>query len=230
MFPITQKAKELFVAHAHCDRSRQMEQYLKGHFTFFGITTPERKALTQQLLIDSGFPPDNELEHLARELWAQPERELHYLALDLLDRRACEDSLDWLPLLEYLITHNSWWDTVDRIASRIAGAYFKIHREQARPVTDKWLRSENQWLQRTCILFQLKYKTQTDEELLYDAIRYCSHSTEFFIQKAIGWVLREYSKTNPSAVRRFIEDHPLAPLSKRVGMKWLKEQSTAEPS
>jgi len=79
-------------------------------------------------------------------------------------------------------------------------------------------------------LYQLKYKTQTNEELLYDSIRYCSHSTEFFIQKAIGWVLREYSKTNPSAVRRFIEDHPLAPLSKREGMKWLKEQSTAEPS
>ena len=230
MHPFTQKVRTLFMAHADPDRSRQMKRYMKGHFSFYGITTPERKTLTHQLLIDTGFPPIHELEKLTMELWSMPERELHHLALDLLDSRTEAIGLDWLSLLEYLITHNSWWDTVDRIASRIVGAYFKVHCDEARSVTEKWLRSENLWLQRTCILYQLKYKTQTNEELLYGSIRYCSHSTEFFIQKAIGWALREYSKSDQIAVRKFIEDHPLAPLSKREGMKWLKKQQPVDSS
>jgi 3-methyladenine DNA glycosylase AlkD len=67
---------------------------------------------------------------------------------------------------------------------------------QIKPTTSKWMQTSNIWLKRTAILFQLRYKTKTDEVLLYNFITQCSESDEFFIKKAIGWALREYSKTN----------------------------------
>lgn len=70
-------------------------------------------------------------------------------------------------------------------------------------------------------MFQLKYKERTDEKLLFDYILRSADSDEFFIQKAIGWALREYSKTNPQAVRQFIGEHELKPLSRREGLKIL---------
>ena len=224
MHPLTVHARDLFIANANADRALQMKRYMKDNFAFFGITSPEIKELKKQLVCFNGFPTDKELEVIVRELWDQPERELHHLALDFLDKRAGKDGLDWLPLMEYLVTHNSWWDTVDHIATRLAGPYFSGNTEKVRQVTARWMNSGNMWLQRTCILFQLKYRSKTDEDLLFKYITHCSSSSEFFIQKAIGWALREYSKTNSKAVCRFIGDQTLAPLSKREGLKWLKNQ------
>jgi 3-methyladenine DNA glycosylase AlkD len=86
---------------------------------------------------------------------------------------------------------------------------------------DVWAISENLWLRRAALLFQLKYKGKTNEEVLYHYIKQNADSKEFFIQKAIGWALREFSKTNPASVKTFIEGTRLASLSVREGSKYL---------
>ena len=72
------------------------------------------------------------------------------------------------------------------------------------------------------LIISLKYKSATDTELLNKFIIPLSKSKEFFIRKAIGWVLREYSKTNPDFVIAYVENHTLSGLSHREALKWLK--------
>lgn len=85
--------------------------------------------------------------------------------------------------------------------------------------TDKWIENENIWLQRAAILYQLKYQEKTNEERLFRYILRRASSDEFFVQKAIGWALREYAKTNPDNVKSFVSQHPLKPLSEREALK-----------
>jgi len=84
---------------------------------------------------------------------------------------------------------------------------------------NRWISSENMWLRRTAILFQLKYKEKTDKDLLYSNIIECSGEKEFFIRKAIGWSLRELSKTYPEEVRRFVDKNKISGLSRREALK-----------
>jgi len=112
------------------------------------------------------------------------------------------------------------WDTVDGL-NKLVGLHFKQHPSLIRPVTERWVESGNIWLQRVSMIFQLTYKDKTDADLMFDYIRRLSKSKEFFIQKGVGWALRQYSKINPEAVAQFIAATPLAPLTKREGMKAL---------
>ncbi|HMP98599.1 MAG TPA: DNA alkylation repair protein, partial [Cyclobacteriaceae bacterium] len=116
----------------------------------------------------------------------------------------------------------SWWDTVDLIAAKMAGNYFRIYPEQKNKYIKKWRNSKNIWLIRSAILFQLKYKTETDFNLLSDIILQHQDSNEFFIQKAIGWVLREYAYTDAAKVKKLVQTHKLKPLSMREALKHLK--------
>ncbi|RNB56968.1 DNA alkylation repair protein [Brevibacillus gelatini] len=114
----------------------------------------------------------------------------------------------------------SWWDTVDYLAAHTIGALFSRSPELIRPNTTAWVKGDNIWLARTALLFQLSYKSRTDQELLFALIESCAASREFFIAKAIGWALREYAKTEPEAVRDFVET-ALANLSRREALKHL---------
>lgn len=123
--------------------------------------------------------------------------------------------------MEELITSKSWWDTVDTLAQKAVGKIARSFPDVIEENIEFWNDSDHLWLQRSAILFQLKYKEQTNEDLLYRYIITHSQSKEFFIQKAIGWALREYSKTNPDSVRQFMEKHPLSKLSVREGSKYI---------
>jgi 3-methyladenine DNA glycosylase AlkD len=116
------------------------------------------------------------------------------------------------------------WELPER-ACWLVGNHFKCFPEFIKPYTEKWMKSGNMWLQRTVILFQLDYKEKTDVELLFKNIKKCTDSKEFFIQKAIGWALREYSKTDAATVINFVENNKLAPLSKREALKRLKKEA-----
>ena len=126
------------------------------------------------------------------------------------------------PLVEKWILENSWWDVVDVLAPKIMGPYFLMYPNQRDQWLDRWMKSENFWLQRVCIIFQLLYKSKTDTHLLASVINQLSSSKEFFIQKAIGWSLRQYARTDPDWVIQFVESNQLAPLSKREAVKRLK--------
>ncbi|WP_233711641.1 DNA alkylation repair protein [Lederbergia citrisecundus] len=202
-----------------------MEKYMKNLFPFLGIRSPERTAITSGWLKSVGVVPNELLSSFIMELWERHEREYQYVALDYLVKKKkylLETDID---LVEYLIVTKSWWDTVDLIASHLVGVLFSKHPHLIKTYGEKWIESENIWLQRTMILFQLKYKGQTDEQLLFSIINRTSHINEFFIQKAIGWSLREYSKTNPEVVAQFIESHELSNLAKREGLKYVGKNS-----
>ena len=123
--------------------------------------------------------------------------------------------------LEELITHHSWWDTVDSIASNAVGEYFKAYPEMIPEVIERWRNSDNMWLNRTCLIFQLKYRDQLDFELLKSLIQQYLPVKEFFIQKAIGWSLRQHSKHDPAAVKAFADSLELSTVAKREAYKYI---------
>ncbi|MBD0335470.1 MAG: DNA alkylation repair protein [Cyanobacteria bacterium Co-bin13] len=202
-----------------------MRRYMRDQFDFLGIKTPQRRALLKDFLARYGPPELAELEDWVLPLWALPQREYQYAALDLLERLIRRLPAEKLPLLEHLIVTKSWWDTVDMVASHLVGNLLARHPEIRDPVVERWRVSENFWLRRTTLLFQLHYKNRTDRQLLFALIQSNLESREFFIQKAIGWALREYSKHEPEAVLTFVEQTPLPALSQREALKWLKSHS-----
>ena len=117
-----------------------------------------------------------------------------------------------IQLIEKFIITNSWWDSVDTISKYILGGYLLEFPLETENITERFSNSENMWLNRSAILFQLGYK-------LKSACEKHKNSNEFFIQKAIGWALREYAKTNPEAVKKYVNNTNLKPLSTKEALK-----------
>ncbi len=145
---------------------------------------------------------------------------MHYFAQELAENYIKKAERKDIELLEYMISHQSWWDTVDFISVKLVGVYFKIYPDSIESITQKWMKSGNIWLQRACLLFQLKYKKELDKDLLAAFIKELIGSKEFFINKAIGWVLREYSRTDAEWVQNFVNQTPeLSNLSRREALR-----------
>ena len=195
--------------------------YMRNQFEFFGLKARVWRNLFKEYS-KKNRPPYAEIKTIVKELWSLPERELQFAAVELLGLYKKEWDRSVIKLVEYIITHKSWWDTVDHAASELTGPYFLLFPGQVKKITAGWNRSENIWLQRSSLMFQKKYKGNTDPELLSRYILSLRDSKEFFIQKAIGWALREYSKNNPVWVRNFVKQHKLAPLSEREALKRIK--------
>ena len=215
------KIRQLYQAHADPAAAAPMTAYMRGQFAYFGLKSALCGQLHHQAIAQWGIPSLQDLDPVLRELWSQPERELQYFAISLLRHALPTLPHGWTPTLEYLITHKSWWDTVDTIAIDLVGAYFQRFPDERDAALPAWRASDNLWLRRTALLFQHNYKNATDFPLLKEIIRENLGSREFFINKAIGWILRAYSRTDPQAVRDFVAETPLQPLSRREALKWL---------
>lgn len=214
------RLKIIFSGNRDKETAEPMERYMKKRFPFLGIKTPERKLLLQQFYKETGILQEENLpESFIRDAWALPEREYHYAALTVLARQPGWIEEKHLPLLEELITTNAWWDSVDTLATAIVGPFLAHNNELRKRVIRSWEAHDNMWLRRTAVLHQLKYKQDTDEEDLFRIIHINRADDEFFIRKAIGWALREYSKTRPEEVEAFIAKESLSPLSVREGLK-----------
>lgn len=124
-----------------------------------------------------------------------------------------------ISIIEKIIITNSWWDTVDVIAKYLVGGYLKQYPQVRETVIGNFSSSDNMWLNRTAILFQLGYKKDTDKVILFRECDKHKGNKEFFIRKAIGWALREYAKANPEAVKVFVKTARLSPLSEREALK-----------
>lgn len=197
-----------------------MQAYMKGHFPFYGIKATPRRQLLARFLKEHGMPAPFDPEVL-RSMWAAPQREFQHSAIDIMEKQVRSIKESDLSLIEEFIVTKSWWDTVDGLSSWIVGPYFLKFPEKRAEITGQWAVHGNMWLRRTSIIFQLGYKEKTDTELLFRHIRLNLGSKEFFINKAIGWALREYAKTDAEAVRRFVGETQLSPLSRREAMKHL---------
>ena len=211
--------KALFQEKANPLHAPAMERYMLNQFRFFGIPSPERKLLTREFKQQCGLPDPLQFNETVRLIWEMEERELQYVIMEIISSKQCLRNPERIHLFGEMIVNRSWWDTVDYIASNLVGPWMSLYPERTAELTESWLNSGNLWLQRTVLLFQLKYRDRTDEQLLFRAIRQLAGSREFFIRKAIGWALREYSKTRPERVTGFVEANPLSPLSRREALK-----------
>lgn len=208
-----------FEANADSKIALQQSAYLRDQFSFYGMKTPIRRAVQKPFLVKAYLPPKDNLESLVRMLWNKPQREYHYFAQELVEKYTKQFEEKDIILLEFMVLHNSWWDTIDFIAPKLIKAYFKKFPNQRDGQLKKWLSSNNFWLQRSCLIFQLLEKDKTDVILLKHVIESLLGSKEFFINKAIGWVLRDYSRTNPKWVMEFVENTKLHPLSAREALR-----------
>ena len=204
---------------ANSDDAVAMKAYMKNKFEFLGVKTPARRKLSKtffkqqtNLVIDWNF---------INEAWNYPYRELQYTALDYLEIRKKLLTPSDLPRLNKLAQTKSWWDTIDFL-DRLVGSIITRFPETKETIL-AWSCDEDIWLRRLAIDHQLLRKEKTDMELLEKILVNNLGRTEFFINKAIGWALRDYSKTNPDWVRDFIKRHQaeMAALSIREGSKYL---------
>lgn len=203
-------------------RAQGQMRYMRNQFEHFGLRNSEMRALSRQIIAEKGVPESNSLKELVRLCFQSEYREVHYFGLELVDKVHKKQGPEFIDFLEELITTRSWWDTVDWIVKYV-GYHFRKNPQLIIPVTERWMASGNFWLQRVCLIFQLGYKEKTDFELMKKYILQLAGSKEFFLQKGAGWALRQYSKTNPEGVAAFIGNNPqLAPLTRREGLKWLK--------
>ena len=226
MHPYARSIRRLLSAHTHPDKAEPMKRYMRNQFEYLGVALPELTALMNEQQRVHGLPALADLDSILRDLWALPAREYQYAANSLLYRLQTVLPPDLVETIEYLIVTKSWWDTVDSIATGPLGVHFKRYPAIRRKYLARWRKSDNIWLRRATILFQLNYKSETDFPLLTDIICENLGSKEFFINKAIGWALRQYTRTDPQAVRRFVAETPLHPLSAREALKWLERRES----
>ncbi len=223
MHPYVVSVKALFEQNANPAQAGPMKKYMRDQFDYLGIKSPQFKILFKQQIAEYGLPSVPELDGIVHALWDLPQREFQYMAVSLVGRLEKQLPTKFIKTLEYMITHKSWWDTVDSIAGGTVGVHFKRYPEVRETYLATWRASENFWLRRTTILFQLNYKQETDFDLLCDIICENLGSREFFINKAIGWSLRQYARVDPKAVKKFVNaTKDLNPLSRREAMKHLR--------
>ena len=203
------------------EKAEKMSAYMKGISAFYGISAPDRMVIERDwfVLVKESKP---DFWILIRELWERDEREFQMTAVDLLKKRPKKDYVidDWSEL-EWVVTQKSWWDTVDLVASNSVGTYFLQFPEMIDKTIGLWRKSDDFWLNRTCLLFQLKYKGKTDFELLKELIAEFKWNKEFFIQKAIGWSLRQHSKYDPQGVKAYLDNSDLKGLALKEASKYI---------
>ena len=212
--------KKHFEANADPMIAAPMKKYMRDQFEYLGIKSPQVTALQREFIARHGPPPLKDLDPISRELWDLPQREFQYLAMNLIGKFEKQVKPSFIIPLEFLITHKSWWDTVDALAGHPVGVMFKRYPDVKKKYLNTWRKSKNIWLRRTTLLFQLGYKKETDFDLLCELIHENLGSDEFFINKAIGWSLRQYAHTNPVPVKKFVKaTKELHPLSRREALK-----------
>lgn len=211
---------DLFEKNKNDDYAPKMSKYMRNQFQFYGINSPQRTKILQQFLQENGLPKPEKLSEILAIMWEKPQREWQYAALYIFQKIIKKSKNDFLELAESLIIQKSWWDTIDTIAPTIIGEILLYLPEKKEEYTEKWALSDNFWLKRTSIIFQLHYKSKTNTDLLEKYILLNIESKEFFIQKAIGWALRQYARIDKEFVKNFVKKNEnLSSLSKREALK-----------
>jgi len=216
--PTTNDIISALVPLADTARAPAMGAYMRDQFPFLGIATPARREALRPAILDFKGASSAELLGVASELWQLPEREYQYAALDLMAAHWKQfDSAD-LPALQAFVLSKSWWDSVDGLAGIIGDVLRFEHHEM-----DSALKHDNFWMRRIALLHQLGWRGKTDEMRLFRYSLALGHENEFFIQKAIGWALRDYARHAPHNVARFIHENgtALSKLSVREAGKHL---------
>lgn len=222
---------DAFAAQADPARASDQQRYMKSSMPFHGLTAPQVRLAVRDAVAAHPLPDRTAWLAAVARLWdGATHREQWYAALGVLRHRryrawasVADDEL--IGLLRHLVTTGAWWDVVDD-ASHVAGDLLRTDRATMTAVLRGWSREPNVWLRRVSIIAQLGHRGDTDLALLTHAIEGSLDDQDFFARKAIGWALREYSKTEAAWVRDFVaaQASRLSPLSRREALKWLERR------
>ena len=215
-----QNLKEKFMQNADAGVAQEMQQYMKNKFLFYGYHTPaRRKIYAENLKLEK---KNKKIDwDLLNQAWNDPYREMQYFACDYLIALKKYLMFSDMDKIENFVRTKSWWDTIDSLIKPVG--YLGLHDERVNNLMLKWSQDDNIWIRRFAIEHQLLRKDQMNTALLAKIIKNNLNSEEFFINKAIGWALRDYSKTNPKWVKSFINEYSeqLTPLSIKESSKYL---------
>ena len=217
-----QRLRAEMAAAANPQKAAGMQAYMKSAMPYYGVNMPEVRAISRRVF-DGSTMTCAEWRRTILELWHRARfREERYVAQYLLEMKGHRDCLapESMPMLEEMVVTGAWWDLVDELAT-VIGDLLRRYPRQVRPLMRKWSTDPNMWKRRVSIICQLRFKRDTDLELLYANIEPNLADREFFIRKAIGWALRQYAWTDPKEVARYVrENEPrLSGLSRREAMK-----------
>ena len=212
---IFQELKEV----ANPEDAIHMKAYMKDQFEFLGVKTPVRRQVSK-IFFKKNHKSTIDWEFV-NQAWENPYREMQYAVLDYLQLKQKALIPSDLPKIKKLAQTKPWWDTIDFLCRSVG--YICLHYPETKKLVLDWSTDEDIWLRRLAIEHQLLQKEQTDVLLLEQILVNNLDQTEFFINKAIGWALRDYSKTNPDWVLEFIEKYKdrLSKFSIKEGSKYL---------
>ena len=208
------------------DKAAPMAAYMKTTVPFYGVQSPARERIAKDLVKRFEIGNRRDYERTVRQLWKLPHREEKYLAIEVAIRYTRFVVPASLPLYRMMIRNGGWWDYVDPIAIALVGKVYLDERDSVSANMDKWAVDDNLWIRRTALIAHNRHKNKTDHRRLFRYCRQCFAEQEFFIRKAIGWALREYSYSAPERVARFLLTHHrrMSGLSFREGAKALRRK------
>ncbi len=212
---------DLFMEKADPLRAEKQMSYMRNQFEYCGLGADKWYPMAKVIFAEHGMYTGEQLKIFVDGCYDQSYREVLYLGLEMTQRMLPYQDKSWIKVLEKSIVTNSWWDTVDWI-SKLTGFHFRNYPELQHDYACQWIESENIWLQRAAIIHQLFYKEHTNEELLFNLILRRADSKETFIRKACGWALRQYSKTNPQAVIKFVGSTNLSELTMKEALRLIE--------
>ncbi|SEL64038.1 DNA alkylation repair protein [Nonomuraea pusilla] len=203
-------------------KAAAMQAYMKSEMPFLGVQAGPRRAALRQVFADNRLPGAPEWRRAVLTLWREAEyREERYAAVELTGHRYYREfqTLYTVPMYEEMIVTGAWWDLVDELATHRVGHLLAAYPDSMRPLMLEWAHDRDLWKRRTAILCQNRFKERTDTALLYACIEPSLSDNDFFARKAIGWALREYAKTNPAEVVRYVRAKGISGLSRREALK-----------
>lgn len=211
--------KELYEDVANAEEAKVMSAYMKNHFEFLGIKKPIRAEILKPYFVEIKKLSSEEILLLAKEFWNLPEREYHYTSIEILVKAKKKWTTEYFDFFEFMITDKSWWDSVDTIATKLIGEYILQNRKKLEYKMSEYSADANMWRRRTSIIYQLFYRDECNLEYLFSNILMNKNDPEFFIQKAIGWSLRQISEVHPDIVIDFVEENQIKGLARREALR-----------
>lgn len=216
--------QEVFANNSDSERAKGQQAYMKSTMPYWGITLPEIRKISNRIF--KNYVPKNNDEYRDTVIFLfknAKRREEWYAGMHYAKKFKLFIIPENIDLYLEIIRLTQWWDIVDDCAVHLVGASLK-QSGNLEKYLKTWIVDDNKWVRRTALLTQLKYKEQTDADLLAQLILMVVDQKEFFIRKAIGWALRDYSYTDPEWIKLFIKKHAdkLSGLSVREGLKAIK--------
>lgn len=208
---------------ADAEKAGPMAAYMKTEMPFYGIQKPDRIPIYKQMQKQFPAQSQRQYEDAVKALWKLPHREEKYAAIEFAKQNTKFVAVASYPLYKFLIVDGAWWDLVDDVAVNLISDSYLRERDSIKPIIEQWIDDKDMWIRRTAILAHNHHKAKTDWIQLSDHCLRRADESHFFIRKAIGWALREYSYANPKAVKSFLlkNKNKLSPLSFKEGAKQL---------